>query len=136
MTNEEGKENVPNADLIRQTIRAMEENREMWNQQDWLAVPDVDEVGWEDKPICGTTLCFAGFAVAVDMGPAEFFAAALAVDYGGEWEADPDFYYDIEDRAMRALGLDEVQANHLFRSMTDDLDAYKALVTAVTGVEL
>lgn len=120
-----------NEDLIRRTVMAMEENREKWDQGCWV------ETTWEaEEPICGTTMCFAGFAMLAVMGSEAFYAAALERTSGGHWQTTRWADNDIEDEAAEALGLDERQAMRLFGSQTDNLDAYKALITAVTGVAL
>ncbi len=133
-----------NADLIRQTIRTMEEHELMWAQREWVYVPTtahscgVDRRGVEG-PVCGTTLCFAGFAMLVKLGPEEFYSRSLDAD---EWDGVQEWYTtdwadsDLRYEAAEALGLSDAQADRLFSSIASNLDAYKALVTEVTGVAL
>lgn len=130
---------MPNADLIRRTVKAMEENQERWDQSSWVDDWMADRE--REDPMCGTTLCFAGFAMLTVLGPDEFAGKAYE-RRGGRWEFTDWVLGDLHEldvpflakEARKNLGLDDADARSLFGAGTDDLDDFKHLVTDVTGV--
>lgn len=132
---------MPNADLIRRTVKAMEEDRERWDQSSWVDDWEAEEE--RDDPMCGTTLCFAGFAMLTVLGDEEFTRKAYE-KRDGTWRltdwvlGDPDDLDApfIAKEAEHHLGLERADAMTLFGSGRTDLERFKALVTEVTGVTL
>lgn len=126
---------MPNADLIRRTVKAIKEDRVRWHQQDWIDPPDEEEDHVEGEvPICGTTLCFAGFALVQVLGVDEFYRRALEFEDGRWWVSAWVGTGGLEVEATRVLGLSTYQAADIFGCMTDDLDVLKQRITDATGV--
>lgn len=124
---------MPNADLIRRTVQIMEREQDRWNQSDWVQLGDE---GGSGDPLCGTTLCFGGFALMEHLGAEAFLDKALERDRDGRWWLTSWVGQELQVEARVALDLEEGPASRLFGSMTEDLESFKALVTAVTGVDL
>lgn len=114
-----------NEKLVRETIKLIESDLEHWSQNSFVGLPPRNE------PICGTTLCFAGFACVAAEGAGKFFSEVLLFNpIFQEWGV----VGNVGDRAMSHLGLDWDQAQEIFYTFTNDLDEFKAVITAETGV--
>lgn len=113
---------VPNTDLIRKTIAMIERNPKRWSQDSYVDVV----VSEEEKNVCGTTMCFAGTALAIKKGVKEFLEEIGFPNLNKS--------YDFYTEARLVLGLDNEQAWDIFMEMTEDVEELKAKITQVTGV--
>lgn len=121
-----------NTDLIRRTIAAIESDPDAWDQDSYWTVGDGVTV--DDHPLsCGTTLCFAGWALRLHQGD-EAFAAEAFERGGSRWHAAHALLYDIDFRAARLLGLNENDAHGIFYCFTNSVAVLKDRITEVTGV--
>lgn len=83
-----------NPELLRNTMATILENRDKHNQGTWISVKYADDSTYEEPNICGTTMCFAGFA-AVEAG-----AESPTVSYllqNDEWWIKPDGSVGTDD---------------------------------------
>jgi hypothetical protein len=122
-----------NEDLIRRVVAAIEAQPHKWDQGQF-----VGGAAWNgaDPSECGTTFCFAGWALHLENRLAFDSAVGLvALDAHGKPRP-----FDVAARDL--LGLTEHQAERLFYFVTSDgdedvtLDELKGRIFAVTGVEL
>lgn len=113
-----------NEKLFRDTVAAIE------------AHPDhFDMSSWVQSDNCGTSYCFAGWALVVLHGPAP---KDFNDDYAW-WEAKPINFgcqSSFEAPAREALGLSVEEGDRLFYAALDphSVDALKARITEVTGI--
>ena len=125
---------MANLDLIRETIAAIEQDEEHWNQEHFIDIPSP----WSTKPLCDTTLCFAGWACLTDVGAVEFFNQALRVatepDSGQEFWASGR---DIEPWAQDILDLKDSQAEKIFYATgIKEVATLKKVITEALQVQV
>lgn len=117
---------MPNTDLLRRTLAHIEDNRREWNQGTW---------GHRNE--CGTTYCFAGWAVVLSGGQINFepefdidgsYLASYVVMPG---DPVPD---NVENAATRLLGLEYEDAARLFYAPSD-LHTLRLIVAELTADE-
>ena len=115
---------TPNAELLDAVIEQISKDKKHWDQGSWRDEPIsadqpdlVTERGKKVLPItCGTSFCFAGWAVQIGSETKPKWANTYAL-----WANSHDNLADIEngtitasDRARRLLGLTIEQAGALF----------------------
>jgi hypothetical protein len=153
-----------NAERIRRVAKRIQNNLKKWDQSTWGGVvaedPDAFEAarakmleiprgqdgygeavllfsdGLVPEGICGTGFCFAGHTV-LDAGDA-ILIDPDDVTYSNDVLTAEGDYLALEHRAQMLLGLDMRQASRLFDGEAGhgNWEAYKRLVTEVTGVDL
>lgn len=104
-------------DLVHHVRNHIGDNRDQWDQQ-----------CWSESTACGTTFCFAGFAVIASGGEMVYRDCGIAgtcVDANGVDQV-------IETYAAELLGLDEDQACRLFFSPTD-IHYLDAIIADIEG---
>lgn len=105
---------MPNVELAQQVLEQIEEHPDTWDQGYWA----------RETASCGTTHCFAGWAVALAEPDAQF-----AIDFDGlgtgviRRDGEP---WEIKDAAIDLLGLTSWQADAMFWHSTtlDELREY------------
>lgn len=113
----------PNVELLRKTLKYIEDHPEEWRQESWH---------------CGTKACFAGHAALLAGGTwaHEHGMCMLARDddpHDHVWQTyDGTALVDVDDRAIRVLGVTEEQASRLFW-YANSLDALRTEVVAIVG---
>lgn len=116
---------MPNADLLRRTLAHIEEHPEQWEQEMW-ATRRLD---------CGTTCCFAGWAVALSGGKPDFpdedwdTLEAYRIVPGSVPGIAETRYAEV---ARQLLGLDKAQSDLLF-SEANELDDLRRIVAQLTA---
>lgn len=126
-----GAANGPNVDLLTRTLAHIEAHPEQW-----------DQTMWATRGSCGTSYCFAGWAVALSGGKPNFaddFAADVreGVDdsyhvLAGSIPGITETYYGAVARQL--LGLEPYQSNELFDDC-NSLDDLRRIVGKLTGAE-
>ena len=156
---------MPNARMIHKVAQRIQNHLDKWNQQTWAGVSDdgneedheaavirLREVlfhftqGGDDRllfsdaivpeGVCGTKFCFAGHAV-LEAGDAIVFDLDDP-SYADMVRTPEGNYVSLEERAQELLGITQSQASLLFAAEAGagNWEAYKRLVTNVTGVDL
>ena len=156
---------MPNANMIRRVVQRIQNHLDQWNQATWAGVREYDNdedyeaavtklrealfhftQGGEDRlllsdaivpeGVCGTKFCFAGHAV-LEAGDAIVFDLD-DLGYADMVRTSEGNYVSLEGRAKDLLGLTEEQSDRLFDGEAGggNWEAYKRLVTNVTGVDL
>lgn len=129
-----------NETLIRQTIAAIEAEPDHWDQDAFLSGGGTDP---NVSPLrsCGTTMCFAGWAVRLAWGDEAFvsrnfeWASSDPAGTAGWWRYVETAYHSIEDTAASLLGIEDgADVDRIFYCLTNDIEVLKARITEVTGV--
>lgn len=114
---------MPNIALLNQVLGAIKANPNQWNQREWL-VSEEDRVEFEgQKPGCGSSYCFAGWAVHL-AGYKVDEQSLTAIDHDGE-------EHGISVSAQHALDLSEWWASELFGAR-NSLNTLEGLVDEIT----
>ena len=155
---------MPNANMIRRVAQRIQNHLDKWDQQTWAGITEENDEDYEaalvklrealfhftqggedsflisdaiaPEGVCGTKFCFAGHTVleagdAIIMDPEDPSYADMVRTMEGN-------YRSLEERAQELLGLAPDQAGRLFdgEAGRGSWEAYKRLVTNVTGVDL
>ncbi len=116
--------------LVREAVAYIEANPRQWNQNTWLSTRSR---AMRNPPSeCNTTMCLAGHIMAIEMGRERFLSRAFWWDWGQRWKRDDDF--DIEERAVKLLGLEWDEARAVFHCTTKSIHALKAHITYHWGI--
>jgi hypothetical protein len=94
-----------NEKLIACVLRHIEANPDEYDQNTWCSLRDAAH----DQSYCGTTACFAGWAVLLSRDVSE-------------WAAPRQ--HDIRHEAQRLLGLTDYEAGTLFSGVSGDDPVY------------
>lgn len=106
----------PNWKLIDHTLEAIRESPERFNMRSFVSA-------------CGTTMCFAGWALTLT-------GHTLEADFpSGHTYLDGDAYAEIADLAAQELNIDDVSADRIFYAtlLGDDVDKLEALILDTFG---
>lgn len=97
---------TPDAELAYKTLDLIKANPDAFNMADWFDSRDDEAIELDDLTDggCGTTACFAGWAIALS-------GYKLG---GGIWRGDEHLGYSYEQFATKLLRLDPDRANYLF----------------------
>lgn len=112
---------APNVDLLKRTLAYIEANERAWDQTVWR----------RKDPVCGTAMCFAGWAVTL-AGDQWASEAVEATEIRGDDDSflvkiGDDRVQEVDDRAAELLGLTYEQVDLLFFSL-NDLDDIRLIV--------
>lgn len=117
---------TPNAELAYRTWDAINANPASFDMATWVEVgPDSEAVGLEELtgPACGTTACFAGWAVAL---------SGYQVTRNREViHANRMVSPSLQEFAAKLLGIDEYQVSELFYADNEDFN--EELVVEIFG---
>jgi hypothetical protein len=96
-----------------------------------------DQHTWIERTDCGTTMCYAGTALALEGYKFKFELNDLGVSVPSGEVCDPQTgaVYEIGDQAAVILGLTDKQANTLFYNMGGLPELY-AIVNKLTDGEI
>ena len=113
---------VFNADFADSVIGAIEAHPEQHNQSMWAQQNE-----------CGTTMCFAGWAVTLAGAKLEFFDIAPDIKRAYDCVLPDGQVRNISDYAAKLLGINETQREALFHNMNNNLDVIKDIVKDIAN---
>jgi hypothetical protein len=129
-------------DLHQQVMKQIEAEPERWNQGSYVSTRKMNEVGLDSARLlalevvdlneCGTTACYAGWALHLTGFKVNLFNQVFNED--GERDGG------VFDKAAEVLGLDHGQADEIFhytsvRGKEVTVRQLKARVSRVTGID-
>lgn len=153
-TEGQGPDRPVNEKLLRAAVQQIELDLTKWNQSSWARV-EYGAASWEEIPIytregyedpfrvldtnglnlCGTSFCLAGHAVLANGDKILLDSESKSAEFCLTKEG---IVQRIDERARQVLGFDAEMDEELFDADAGcgDFEAFKALITEMTGVEL
>lgn len=114
---------VFNADFADSVVGAIEAHPEQHNQSMWAQQNE-----------CGTTMCFAGWAVTLAGAKMVFYNVGQNGTLGAHYCTLPNGETrNIADYAAELLGLTEIQQEALFHNLNNDIDVVKDIVKDIAN---
>lgn len=113
---------VFNADFADSVVGAIEANPAQHSQSMWAQQNE-----------CGTTMCFAGWAVTLAGAKMEFFDIRHDLKRAYDCTLPSGESRNISDYAAELLGVNETQREALFHNMNNDIDVIKDIVKDIAN---